>query len=187
MKLKDIIFEFINIWASQNEIYSVAGEVLSVDESKRICSVSPNDGGANILDVKLEADYSINSSGVVIASSPKGFFLVPAVGSVVILTFQSSTDAFISAYTTVDKVISTQGEWIFNDGANGGLTKLQELTDRLNDYEVLFNQLKTDLSGWTPVPNDGGAALKALLSSGYLTKVIPNSQVSDFENEDVKH
>ena len=185
-KLKDLIFDFINLWAKEQEIYSTSGVVTSVDEAKRVCNVTPNDGGAEILNVKLEADYKL-SSGQIIASDPKGFFIVPAVDSVVMLTFQSSTDAFISAYTEIDKVISKQTEWIFNDGANGGLTKLQELTDRLNEYEALFNQLKTDLSSWTPVPNDGGAALKTIVSSGYLTKTVPTSAVSDFENKEVKH
>jgi len=32
--------------------------------------------------------------------------------------------------------------------------------------------LQTDFTNWTPVPNDGGAALKTLLTSGFLTKTL---------------
>lgn len=178
-KTGDLVFEIINIWAKEQELYSKQGTVKSVDLSERTCVVTPTDGGSDILDVYLEAD-----SG---DSTNKGFFVVPAVESLVIVTFTSKEESFISAWTEIDTVIAIQGEWTFNDGENGGLTKLQELTDRLNDLEDLFTQLKTDFSGWTPVSNDGGAALKAVLSAGYLTQTVPNSQVSDFENELVKH
>jgi hypothetical protein len=117
----------------------------------------------------------------------KGIFVVPSVGSLVIITFTSKDEAYLTAYTQIDNVISKQGEFVFNDGENGGLTKIQELTNRLNEYEALFNQLKQDLNSWVPVANDGGAALKTVLSSGFLTKTIPDSDRGDFENELVKH
>ena len=60
------------------------------------------------------------------------------------------------------------------------------MTDRLNELETLWNQLKTDFSSWTPVPSDGGAALKAILAAGIGLKTVPNSQVADFENEKIK-
>ena len=41
------------------------------------------------------------------------------------------------------------------------------------------------LSGWTPVPNDGGSALKTALSS-YISESLKETQVRDIENERVK-
>lgn len=178
-KIGDLIFELIKIWAKENELYSKQGTVKSVNLTERTCVVTPTDGGSDILDVYLEADQGTSTS--------KGFFVVPSTGSLVIVTFTSKEEAFVSAWTAIDQVIAKSGEWVFNDGTNGGLTKLQELTSRLNELENLFTQLKTDFNGWVPSPNDGGAALKTKLSAGYLTKTIPNSQISDFENELVKH
>jgi len=175
----DLIFELINIWAKENELYSKQGSVKSVDLSERTCVVTPTDGGSDILDVYLEADSGDPAN--------KGFFVVPAIGSLVIVTFTSKEESFISAWTEIEQVIAKSEEWVFNDGKNGGLTKLQELTSRINELENLFTQLKTDFNGWVPSQNDGGAALKTKLSTGYLTKTIPNSQISDFENELVKH
>lgn len=175
----DILFELIDIWAEKHELYSMQGTVKTVDLNERTCVVSPTDAGPDVYDVYLEAD-----SG---SSTNKGFFVVPAVNSIVIISFINKEEAFISAWTEIDKVITTQAEWVFNDGTNGGLTKLQELTNRLNEYETLFNQLKTDLTTWVPAPSDGGTALKTVLTSGFLTKTIPSSNKSDFENEDVKH
>lgn len=181
-KAADIFFQLIGIWAKENEIYSKQGSIKSVNESERTCIVTPSDGGPDILDVSLEADYTEDTS-----TNPKGFFLVPKVGSLVIVSFLDKTEGYISAWTEIDKVISIQEEWIFNSGEFGGLTKLEELTNRLNDYEDLFSQLKQDLNTWVPVPSDGGAALKTILTTGFLTEQIPSSSVSDFENEKVKH
>lgn len=44
-------------------------------------------------------------------------------------------------------------------------TELQKNVDALT-------QLQTDFSSWTPAPNDGGLALKTILSSGFLTEII---------------
>lgn len=178
----NILFDIINIWAKENELYSVQGSVSAVDEGNRTCTVTPTSGGADILNVRLEADYTVDT-----ATDPKGFFVVPTVGSLVVVSFLSKEDAFISAWTGIDKVIATQVEWIFNDGVNGGLTKLQELTDRLNEYEALFTQLKTDFNTWVPVPSDGGTALKAVLGTGFLTNTVPSSDKTDFENDKIKH
>jgi hypothetical protein len=175
----DLIFELIGIWARDHEFYSKHGTIKDIDLNERTCTVTPVDGGPDILDVYLEGDAGSEES--------KGFFVVPAVGSLVIVTWTSKEEAFLSAYTNIDQVVAKQGEWIFNDGSNGGLTKLKELTDRLNEYEELFSQLKSDFNSWVPVPNDGGAALKTVLSSGYLTKQVPDSDRGDFENELVKH
>ena len=65
------------------------------------------------------------------------------------------------------------------------LTKVGELTERLNLIEKDINSLKQKLSGWTPVPNDGGSALKTALSS-YTSESLKETQVRDIENERVK-
>lgn len=181
-KAKDILFQLIDLWAEDKELFSKQGTIVEVNQSQRVCVVRPTDGGPDILDVSLEADYTEDAN-----TDPKGFFLVPKVGSIVIVSFLDKTEAYISAWTEIDNVIAIQPQWTFNDGAFGGLTKLEELTSRLNDLESLFGQLKQDFNGWVPASGDGGAALKAVLSAGYLTKTIPDSKVSDFENEKITH
>ena len=88
------------------------------------------------------------------------------------------TDAFLISAEEVDEIV-------LNGGTLGGLVKVGELTDRLNLIEKDINSLKQKLSGWTPVPNDGGSALKAALSS-YFTESLQETQVKDIENERVK-
>ena len=88
------------------------------------------------------------------------------------------TDAFLISANEVDEIV-------LNGGTLGGLVKVGELTERLNLIEKDINSLKQRLSGWTPVPNDGGSALKTALSS-YTSESLKETQVGDIENEKVK-
>lgn len=56
-------------------------------------------------------------------------------------------------------------------------TELQKNIDALT-------QLQTDFTNWIPVPNDGGAALKALLTPGFLTKTL--ASLTDMLSERIK-
>lgn len=47
-----------------------------------------------------------------------------------------------------------------------------------------LTQLKTDLTAWVPVPTDGGAALKTILSAGFLTKSF--ADLNDILSERIK-
>jgi prolyl oligopeptidase PreP (S9A serine peptidase family) len=178
----DILFDLIKIWAGENELYSLQGLVKSVSESTRTCVVTPSNGGPDVLDVRLEADYTEGSN-----TDSKGFFVVPTVGSLVVITFMSKEEAFISAWTEISNVVAKQTQWTFNDGVNDGMVKVIALTNRLNDLEALFDQLQTDFNTWAPVPSDGGAALKVVLTAGYLTDSVPSSTKTEFENTKVKH
>lgn len=178
-KNTNILYDLIDIYVKQNQFYSVMGTIQSVNSDNRTCVVKPNDGAPILNDVSLEADYDESES--------KGFYVVPATESNVIVTFKSKDYGYLSAWTQIDNVVAKQGEWIFNRGDNLGLVKVTELTERLNDLEDLFTQLQQDFTNWTPVAQDGGAALKAVISTGFGVAQIPDSEVSDFENEDVKH
>ena len=125
-KIKDILMDFINVWSDQNQIYSKQCIVSNIDVNKRICTCSPVDGSADILEVRLESDITINSDGDVVNSDPKGFYVVPKLNSLVVVTFLSKTEAFISAYTEISDIITIQDKFTFNDGAFGGFREDNE-------------------------------------------------------------
>lgn len=84
------------------------------------------------------------------------------------------------------------GEVLFNGGANGGLIKIQDLVDRLNAVEADINILKDAISNWTPVSQDGGASLQVKLGAlptgvGWTNSPLTETQISDIENDKVKH
>ena len=173
----DILFDIIKIWADENELYSKQCTVKSING--RSCDVTPVDGGSDILDVSLEADITDEDS--------KGFFIVPKVGSLVVVTFTTPTDAFISAYTQIDTVVAKQGEWVFNDGSNGGLTITPELKTQLDKNNELLQALIDIISG-SPITEAGNGAPSALQIA--LSAAITGKSLGDFdniENELVKH
>jgi hypothetical protein len=193
MTTKDALLEFIDIWSNQNNIYSKQCTIKSVDVGKRICVCVPIDGSAEIINVRLEADLAVNSDDVPIASSKKGFFVVPKVNSIVGVTFFDKTNAFINVWTEIDEIYVISDQFTFNDGAFGGLIKIDDLTAKLNDLVTKVDDLYKLLGGdpvgipltpWVPVPNDGGAALQTKAA----TLTGPNNfDKNDYENDKITH
>ena len=86
-----------------------------------------------------------------------------------------------------DKTLHFSSEGIvFNGGKLGGIIKIEELTTKLNTIEQDINSLKQSLSSWTPIPSDGGAALKAAVTS-WAGKQLQKSKRGDYEDPNVKH
>lgn len=150
-----------------NRLYGTPCKVISYDEETQTIEVEPIDGTADYLQARLQVE---KSSGVLI---------IPSVGSVVMLEQTSINSGYITMYSEVDEIV-------FLDGTNGGLVKVSELVDKINTIENDINTLKNAFSSWVTVPNDGGAALKAITSSWSGQQMQP-TQVSDLENEKVKH
>jgi len=177
-KSTNILFNLIDIWAKQNQFYSVMGTVDSVDSSNRTCIVSPSDGSPTLNDVSLEADYDESES--------KGFYIVPAVGSNVIVTFKSKDYGYLSAWTEIDNIVAKQGKWVFNDGSNGGLTITPELKTQLDKLTARVDGIIDAIKNGVPVAQDGGAALQATQTI-LLDLIVNKEDFSNIENEDVKH
>lgn len=125
-----------------------------------------------------------------------GLQIIPVVGSEVLVITSTYNQSYIVQYSDVDKfylqvgdsemTINNDGTMQLNDGSYNGLVKVQELTQKLNDIENDINALKTAFSGWTPIPNDGGAALKAATGSWYGQQLQPTQQ-QDIENDKITH
>lgn len=87
----------------------------------------------------------------------------------------------------VEKVTLSAQSVELNGGDNGGLVKIEKLTERLNKIEQDINKLKTVFfTTWTVTPQDGGAALKAA-ASAWAGDSLQETQVSDMEDAKVKH
>lgn len=96
------------------------------------------------------------------------------------------TDAFIISAEEVEEIHIRAAKAItFNDGQLGGLVKVEALVERLNAVEKDINSFKQALSGWTPVANDGGGALKTAISS-YAGQKLAETERKNIENESVK-
>lgn len=190
---------------SGTQTVSLVCTVDAVDKDARTIDCTPIDESAPLLGVNLQANQE----------SQWGFVLFPKVGSYVVVGFVADgsagvvllTDEVESAAITVkgeqettatldesgvtikvadntSAVLSKDGITL-NGGSLGGLVKVQDLTTRLNNIENDINSLKQVFSAWSPVPQDGGAALKASVAS-WAGQSLTLTKRNDYENEKVK-
>jgi len=146
---------------------SVLCNVSEIDTTKMLCKCSPINGDADFEEVRLNANYT------------KGFVLVPKDGSVVVVSQISNEVAYISMVSDVEQI------YLAGDD-NGGLVKVADLVSKMNTIENDINTLKTIFSSWTPVPSDGGAALKLAAATWYAQQLTP-TQATELENKKVQH
>jgi len=143
----------------------VVCNVSDIDLATFTCTCTPIDGSAEFYEVLLNAD------------ADKGFTLIPANGSLVIIQQTSQANAYVTMVSKVDQV------YLAGD-ANGGLVKVQVLNAALNNLQTEINTLKIAITalmaGYAPI--DGGVAL-----STFTSLVLPQINISQIENTTVKH
>lgn len=161
------------------------GEVQSIDENNRQCSVlSQIDAGTITYD-------SVNLS----AERNDGLLQLPAVGSTVIMVKFPDGDLYVIGWSDLDKFscfidssnhfdFDTNG-WVWNGGTLGGLVKVVALTTKLNNLENKLNDLITGINTWVPSSGDGGAALKISLATWLASSLTPTIR-ADIENTKIK-
>jgi len=85
------IQDAIKILASDDEeTYSLLCTVNSVDTTNNVCVVTPINGDPQLFDVKFSPD-----------NTNTGFVVIPMVNSIVMVTFLSKENAFISMFSQV--------------------------------------------------------------------------------------
>ncbi len=148
-----------------------AATVKEVDEDNLSCVVELLVDETEIPNVRLKAGIDNVTDGMV---------QIPEVDSVVLIGMINNdyNNRCVVAFSKVTKTL-------FNGGDSGGLINIQTLIDNLNKTNDVVNAIKNSLTGWTPVANDGGAALKALATTQLTGKVT--GDFSDMEDTKVKH
>ena len=160
----------------------IDAEVTSVDDTAMTCEVKIANG-QSIKDVHLKA-LKEDSDAVVI---------LPKVGTDVQMIRLKAGWMVISC-DVVDKVIVKAAvkvqvdcdDVVFNGGENEGLVIVAKCVEKLNAIEQDINALKQVFSGWSPVSNDGGGALKGVVMT-WAGQQLQQTQQSDLENTKVKH
>lgn len=112
----------------------------------------------------------------------------PAVKSDVLIgiTEGNEATAFLLAAAEIEKVeLKTTGEVEIDGGNNGGMVLPAVLTEKLNALEEDVNRLKTAVSGWVPVEQDGGGALKTALGD-WAGKQLTKTVRENLENNKIR-
>lgn len=157
----------------------VPGKVTSVDGIKS-CDVDPADGGAALVGVRLRA---------AIDQGKKGMYLVPKVDSPCVVAMLQNTanmPVLISADDIERIVLHVDGDGRIelepsglvklNGDDYGGVVKWDDLKADLDKLKSFMQAILQGFQSWSPVSQDGGAALKAVMSGLLATQQVPQFQ-----------
>lgn len=187
-----------------SRVQVVLGTVVAVNEAERTCSVTTISGQGEITFENVQ----------LMASVEDGLLLIPTIDSNVIVSYNTFNQPYICLFSGIDKVLLvagennasiqvdadgllleinetkvqiSDGEIILNDGAMGGLVKVIELTQKLNNLENKVNAIISAFNSHTHVltltTGTGTAAPTAAPVSGTLTP----TQRADIEDTKVVH
>lgn len=136
----------------------------NINTTEMTCTCTPINGDAEFFDVLLNAD------------ADKGFTLIPADKSVVIVQQTSQATAYVSMVSKVDQI------YLAGD-ANGGLVKIDDLKSQ---YDAMVAAFKVAIAaGFSALSGlDGGASLSAFNASA---SSVLNLNKTTLENQTVKH
>lgn len=146
--------------------------------------------------------------------SENGLLVVPARGSIILVAdiscgnlrelcaigyseiesihfHQSKTTIAANAYGATlevggSKLRVEDGKITFDDGANHGLVKVEELTKKINALEQEINDLKSVLLNWKPMAQDGGASLQ-IAAATWIGRQMNTTQRQELENDKITH
>jgi hypothetical protein len=160
--------------------------VNSVNIAARTCNCTPQGD-------QYQASFS---NVLLMASVDDGILYIPAIGSTVVVTYSKFNPPFICLYSSIDKILYTVGSSIlqvidgtvqFNDGSFGGLTKVEVLTQKLNNLENLLNELIGFYNAHTHTVTVGGSSGIATATPTTENTTLTPTQQSDIENTSIIH
>ena len=173
---------------SVHPMQAFAGKVIAVNVDNYTCDVEPADGGSVFRSVRLKASIDNDDNGIVTIPEVDSYVLVSTIGNnknyAYVSIFSKVKSYLIKCSNGVKIEIKDNGEVHLNGDGLGGLVKVAELKTQLDKNTQLLEAIQNVFNSWTPVPNDGGAALKAA-STSFTT--MPTANLSNIENEKVKH
>lgn len=176
LDIKEIFEEFIANQVDRENFYSIVGRAVNVDEVTRTCDLEPIEDEAPRAGIRLQSAES-GTTGIV---------LIPKEDSFIVVSFFDRTTGFVSLTSELEKILIDTDLVQFNGGDNGGLINIDDLVTQMNKSQNDLNSLKTAISGWIPVPNDGGAALKVALGAFFGTQLVLTVKV-DMEDDKIIH
>ena len=173
------------IAANDAEVYSALVRVDAVDVQAMTCDCSPLDGDAAIYDVRL------------MPQAGDGVHVIPAEGSVGIVTFLSKETAYLAMASEVDRVqvridgtdvdITADGV-VINGGTLGGMVKIAELEENLNSLKAYVEAIHAPLPGAFTAVKAGAAADGPAGAASYSSAMAGRAIVlKDMNDDKVKH
>lgn len=149
------------------EMYSIVCKVKSVDTTAKTCECEPVDGKADLLGVRL------------MAQAQTGFYIVPKVNSVVVVTMINNFTGYVAMFSEVQEIQ-------LNGSNYDGLVQIQKVVDKLNNLENKVNTHITTYNAHTHAGVTSGVSSTAVPSAIVAGTLTPTVK-ADLENTTVKH
>lgn len=120
----------------------------------------------------------------------------PTVGSLAIIAIigKEAVDTILIECASIDQIEMTdrtgfkvdlnEGQLTLNGDAYSGIVKAPELKTQIDKNTEILKQIQLAFQNWSPIPEDGGAALKAVVTA--FTS-LQRADLSNIENEVIKH
>ena len=181
--INNSINTMVSNYLSKEKAYSSICEVISIDSDARTCEVQPINGDADRT-ARLQASLNIAD----------GLYIVPEIGSKVLLTWINKKTGIITQYTSIseiniiigDSTLSiVDGVVTFNGGSLGGMCITPELKTQLDKTNSLLTALITVING-APILEPGvgnPSALQIALSAALIGKSL--GDYTNIENENI--
>lgn len=132
-EIKDLIKQ---LGQSKEEIYSLVCTVYEIDEEKRVISVKPNNGSADVFDVRLQ---TVVSSGLGLVCFPKN-------NSEVMITFVSKEIAYVSLFSVIEKIQLNIGDFSFFVDASNMNMSVDNIDVIAENTEISSDNVKVNAS-----------------------------------------
>lgn len=176
MSDRDIIESINKITGGhKNDIVTyINARVISVNESERICSCIAIDGHTeyDLPVVKLMPDIE------------DGILVIPEEDSTVKVIFSQNIEPFVAQFSNIKKYVIFASEKIELQGSEfGGMVKVEELTNKLNNIENQLNQILLTLKSIvvpTPTPYPFAPLFLGVQN-------LQPTEIGDLENKAVQH
>lgn len=152
---------------NQDEVKLYQCNVNSVDLSKRTVNVTTITGNANL-----------TFDALITAGISDGFVVTPEVGSMVYVFMSKYTLPFIITFSDITQFDIMGGEF-------GGLVKVVELTQKLNNLENKVNEIITTFGMHTHTVTAVGSPTSP--TSTPIAGSLTISQRGDIENVNINH
>lgn len=153
--------------------FTMLAQVKSVDMDAMTCDLHDEESGLDFFDVRLRTVLNGTSSLTIIPKLDTWALAVRV---------EDTDDWMILAVGEMDKYLVDCDQVVYNGGTNGGLLNWPDAKEQLDKTNQVVQALVDALTGWTPVPSDGGAALKT-----YATAQLAGKSIGSFDGlEDTK-
>lgn len=183
-KIRSNLFKIVAQALRKEELYLKIGTASDIDLLDHTFTFNPVDETAPVEKCQLQAKLS---------GAPGSALIVPADGSLVLVGFTSPTTGILLQADQADQILLetdnqiriVSSQVMIKDGSFGGLIKINELTDQLQDLRNFVQDLRDEFAGHTHAGVTPGSGSTAPAVS--TLPPAPQIVQAEYENENVVH